>query len=120
MALITWDTARLELGLSGDDQQTIVMQKAEQATAIVLGRIAGYVAREAPAWGDGETMPGGSPAPADPVFSRVQAAILAQTCALYRFRGDDDGREKPDPILRYDLDPIVVRIVAQIEDPTCA
>jgi len=117
MALITWDMARLELGLSGDDQQDLVMRKAEQATAIVLNRIAGYMARPRvnPLVWDETTDPA-----TDPVFAMVQAAILAQTCALYRFRGDDEGREKPDPILRYDLDPIVVRIVAQIEDPTCA
>lgn len=112
MTLVTWDQCKRELGLSGDDQQALIMAKADQATAIVLNRIAGYIAREDPQWSD-VTDPA-----SDPVFSQVQAAILAQVAALYRFRGDDEGRERESTISKYDLDPIVVRIVAQIEDPT--
>lgn len=114
MALITWDQAKAELGLSGDEQQALVMAKAEQASALVLRRLAGYVAREDPQWTDA-TDP-----TADPVFALVQAAVLAQTATLFRFRGDDEGREKDDPAAKYDVDPIVVRILAQLEDPTCA
>ena len=112
-ALITWDAAKRELGLSGDDQQDLVMSKALHASALVLRRIAGYVLREQPTWDD-TTDPA-----TDPVFAMVQAAVLAQTCALYRFRGDDEGRDV-NPGNMYDLDPMVVRIVALIEDPTCA
>lgn len=116
--LVTWDQCKRELGLSGDESQDLVSQKAEQATAIVLRRLASYVSREAPAWGDGATIPDAAD-PVDPVFVMVQAAVLAQTCALYRFRGDDDGRDKADPASKYDVDPIVVRIVSQLEDPSC-
>jgi len=114
MALISWDQAKAELGLSGDDQETLIMQKAEQASAMVLHRIQGYLLREDPAW-DASTDP-----TQDPVFAMVQAAVLAQTVVLYRFRGDDDGRDHDRPEAKYDLDPMVVRILAQIEDPTCA
>jgi len=114
-ALITWDQAKRELGLSGDDQMDLIMAKAETASAMVLNRIAAYVTREAPVWTEAT-----DPA-ADPVFAQVQAAVLAQTCALYRFRGDDEGRDSRDDFnAKFDLDPMVVRIVAQIEDPTCA
>ena len=114
MTLVTWDQCKAELGLSGDEQQTVVMQKADHATSIVLNRIQGYIARVQPEWDD-QTDP-----TTDPVLSQVQAAILAQLSALYRFRGDDEGRERESTVSKYDLDPIVVRIVAQIEDPTCA
>lgn len=114
MALVSWDQCKRELGLSGDDQKDVVEAKAEHATAIVLNRIAGYMTRVKPEW-TVETDPA-----EDHVFAQVQAAILAQMSALYRFRGDDEGRERESTVSKYDVDPIVVRIVAQIEDPTCA
>jgi ribosomal protein S17E len=113
-ALVTWDRVKRELGLSGDDQQTLVMEKAVEASALVLRRIAGYITRKQPMWDD-TTDPA-----QDQDFALVQAAVLAQTLALYRFRGDDDeGRERAGANM-YDLDPVVVRIVSQLEDPTCA
>ena len=108
--IVTLAQAKKHLRVVSHDDDDDIMDKLDQATALVLD----YVYRDDDDWL--ATIIAWSP---DTAPKSIQAAVLVQCAELYRFRGDDLPKETPERQHGF-LSPAVAAYLHRFRDPSIA